>query len=174
MATLMVAVAGPSAVAAMQRSLQAAQGRALQRDFDQATAALSNVVRALWAQRDEWSHAVVAGDVYDDETSAQAAAADEWAELSSRYGGEGGGGADHDPMIVRAVITLTLVYVGEEPAIEHDMLGRSDVEAALLAVQALTASDRLRAVQLHISPSSPDDRLTDEQLLASFPELSPL
>ena len=71
----------------------------------------------------------------------------------------------------RAVVTLQVSYVGERDDIERELHDRLDLARVLRGLVALASTDALTSVHLHVAPAHPDDRLTDEQLLALYPEL---
>jgi hypothetical protein len=150
-------------------------------DFDVAAEKLAEVARALLDHEASWSAAALGGDVFDDEGDAAAQVSEVWADLSSRYRSSGDGdGDDAMPRAAgddtsrerRCVVMLQASYIGEREDIERELHDRLDLARALRGMVALGSSDALTSVHLHIAPAHPDDRLTDEQLLALFPELN--
>lgn len=146
-------------------------------DFHVASRGLATVARVLLDQRPHWTMAAAGGDVFDDEDEASAQVAETFADLSTRYQSADdthlpGAAADGTSHEWRCVVMLTVAYVGEEPALEREIEGPGDVDGMLRAMVALHERDGLLAAQLHVAPAHPEDRLTDEQLLVAFPELT--
>jgi hypothetical protein len=146
-------------------------------DFEVAADKLAEVARALLDHEPSWSAAALGGDVFDDEGDAAAQVSEVWADLSSRYRSSDDGGdapraaGDGTSRERRCVVMLQASYVGERDDIERELHDRLDLARVLRGLVALASSDALTSVHLHVAPAHPDDRLTDEQLLALFPEL---
>lgn len=146
-------------------------------DFEVAADKLGEVARALLDHEPSWSAAALGGDVFDDEGDAAAQVNEVWADLSSRYRSSDDGAdapreaGDDTSRERRCVVMLQASYIGERDDIERELHDRLDLARALRGLVALASSDALTSVHLHVAPAHPDDRLTDEQLLALFPEL---
>ncbi len=181
-ATVLVAVDGDAFLPLLATTSRAASAIVkADGDFDVAAAKLAEVARALLDHEVSWSAAAVGGDVFDDEGDAAAQVSEVWADLSSRYrssddGAEDVSRADGDGVSSerRAVVMLQASYVGERDDIERELHDRLDLARVLRGLVALASHEALTSVHLHVAPAHPDDCLTDEQLLALFPELMPL
>lgn len=185
-ATVLVAVDGEAFVPAIVKIARTAQR--LENDdrngvdtFDGASQALADTARLLLDHEVSWSQAALGGDVFDSEEDASAQLAEVYADLSSRYASSAGGerAADFDKQAGddvsserRAVVMLTACYQGEDADIERELNDRLDLARVLRGLIALHERDGLLAAHIHVAPAHVDDRLTDEQLLVSFPELS--
>ena len=78
------------------------------------------------------------------------------------------------PVTPNLVVMLTAAYRGEEPALETSLASLGALSEGLRALINLHYQEQLEAIQVHWSPASPIDALTDEQLLLNFAELIPL
>ena len=150
-------------------------------DFEVAAAKLAEVARALLDHEPSWTAAALGGDVFDDEGAAAAQVSEVWADLSSRYRSSDDGASDvprgtgdDTTRERRCVVMLQASYVGERDDIERELHDRLDLARALRGIVALADSEALTSAHLHVAPAHPDDRLTDEQMLALYPELSSL
>lgn len=146
-------------------------------DFEVASEGIASVARALLDHQDAWTMAAAGGDIFDDEASASGQVAEVFADLSTRYQNSASdnlpaGPKDGTSHERRCVVMLTVGYAGEEEGLEQDLGDRNDLVEMLRAIIALHERDGLLAAQVHIAPAHPEDRLSDEQLLVAFPELS--
>lgn len=84
----------------------------------------------------------------------------------------------NDPLLLPAtrniVVMLTIATEGEVPELETDLAEINALKAGLKAIINLHYQERLRAIQVHFSPSRLGDELSEEQILTNFPELIPL
>ena len=181
-ATILVAVDGDAFGALLTTTARAANAIVKSDgDFEVAADKLAEVARALLDHEPSWTAAALGGDVFDDEGDAATQVSEVWADLSSRYRSSDDGG-DVIPRAAgegtsrerRCVVMLQASYVGEREDIERELHDRLDLARVLRGLVALASSDALTSVHLHVAPAHPDDRLTDEQLLALFPELTSL
>lgn len=78
------------------------------------------------------------------------------------------------PITQNLIVMITIAAEGEVPALETDLASLRALEAGLKEIINLHYSDRLRAIQVHFSPSRLGDELDSDQLLEFFPELIPL
>lgn len=78
------------------------------------------------------------------------------------------------PITQNLIVMITIAAEGEVPALETDLASIRALEAGLKEIINLHYSDRLRAIQVHFSPSRLGDELDSDQLLEFFPELIPL
>jgi hypothetical protein len=181
-ATVLVAVDGDGFSPLLSTTARAANAIVkADGDFEVASQRLAEVARALLDHEVSWSAAALGGDVFDDEGDAATQVAEVWADLSSRYRSSAEGdddlartAGDGTSRERRCVVMLQASYVGESEDVERELHDRLDLARALRGLIALAATDALTSVHLHVAPAHPDDRLTDEQILALFPELSPL
>ena len=179
-ATVLVCVDGPAFQPLLIAASRAAERITASRDLEVASQKLAEVARALLDQESHWAQAALGGEVFDDEGDASAHLADVFADLSGRYLGaaDGDGGAasaaDGTSQEKRAVIMLTASYQGENDDVERELQDRLDLARVLRGLIAMHERGALTSAYVHTAPAHPDDRLTDEQLLALFPELVPL
>lgn len=78
------------------------------------------------------------------------------------------------PVTQNLVVMITIAAEGEVPELETDLANLRALETGLKAIINLHYQERLRAIQVHFSPSRLGDELTSDQLLEFFPELIPL
>jgi uncharacterized membrane protein len=78
------------------------------------------------------------------------------------------------PVTQNLVVMITIAAEGEVPDLETDLSNVRSLEAGLKAIINLQYQERLRAIQVHFSPSRLGDELSSDQLLEFFPELIPL
>jgi Protein of unknown function (DUF1517) len=78
------------------------------------------------------------------------------------------------PPTPNLVVMMTIIFSGEEPAIENNLSQMDSLRAALKAIINLHTADRIEAMQIHFSPNQLGDQLSDEQITDNFPELLPL
>lgn len=78
------------------------------------------------------------------------------------------------PVTQNLIVMITIAAEGEVPDLEADLSNLRSLEAGLKAIINLHYQERLRAIQVHFSPSRLGDELTSDQLLEFFPELIPL
>jgi hypothetical protein len=180
-ATVLVAVEGgafrPLIDVVKHRTDDIVRGRD---DFTKASRAVADVARALLDHESEIAAAASGGDVFSDETDASAHVADVFADLSSRYRASaeddstradvGTGTSDER----RAVVMLTVAYRGENDDVERELHDRMDLARILTGIVALHEGGALLAAHVHVAPAHEDDRMTDERMLALFPELLPI
>jgi hypothetical protein len=178
-ATIVLCVDG-EAFLPLQRRVNDATARIVARDgaFDVAADEVASVARALLDHEACWHSGALAGEVFADEGDANAFLGEVYADLSSRYASSDDGrddvARDGTSAERRCVVMLTIAYRGESADVERDLHDRLDAARALRGVVALREQQALLAAQVHVAPAHPDDRLSDEQLLANFPELSAL
>jgi uncharacterized membrane protein len=78
------------------------------------------------------------------------------------------------PVTQNLVVMITIAAEGEVPDLETDLSNVRSLEVGLKAIINLQYQERLRAIQVHFSPSRLGDELSSDQLLEFFPELIPL
>jgi uncharacterized membrane protein len=78
------------------------------------------------------------------------------------------------PVTQNLIVMITIAAAGEVPELETDLADLRALEAGLKAMINLHYQERLRAIQVHFSPSRLGDELSSDQLLEFYPELIPL
>jgi hypothetical protein len=78
------------------------------------------------------------------------------------------------PVTRNLVVMIAIACEGEVPDLETDLANLEALEYGLKALINLHYQNKLRAIQVHFSPAQLGDELTNDQLLANFPELIPL
>lgn len=144
-------------------------------DFSVASAEVARVAGALLDRLDSASHAAVFGEEFTDEDEAGAYGQQCFAELSTRYlagpDDERAAPTEALPGERRVVVMLTVAYQGQYDALESPPGSVLELKDALITVVALHHRDALLLAHLHHAPAHPEDKLTDEQMLANYPEL---
>jgi hypothetical protein len=164
----------------LQRRANEATARIVQADgaFEVAADEVAAVARALLDHESCWQSGALAGEVFSAEGDADAWLGEVYADLSSRYASSEDGrddvARDGTSAERRCVVMVTVAYRGESDDIERELNDRLDAARVLRGVLTLREQRALLAAQVHVAPSHPDDRLSDEQLLANFPELTAL
>jgi hypothetical protein len=179
-ANLLVALDGPDGRALLPELVDAVRRTAQGGDdFAVASTQIARACELLIGRETAWSHAAHWGEIFADEGDAAAYADDAFADASGRYLSEGadadqGAAGEEGPAHDKVVVALTVAYQGEEPVLETPANDVVALRAALDAIVALHRRDALLVAHLHVAPSHPEERLTDERLLVSFPELMSL
>ena len=78
------------------------------------------------------------------------------------------------PVTKNLVVMIVVACEGEVPELETNLADVEALEYGLKALINLHYQEQLRAIQIHFSPAQLGDELTNDQLLANFPELIPL
>ena len=78
------------------------------------------------------------------------------------------------PVTQNLIVMITIAAEGEVPELETDLADLRALQAGLKAIINLHYQERLRAIQVHFSPSRLGDELSSDQLLEFYPELIPL
>ncbi|HHP7230125.1 MAG TPA: DUF1517 domain-containing protein [Xenococcaceae cyanobacterium] len=78
------------------------------------------------------------------------------------------------PITRNVVVMLAVAVEGESPDLETNLADIEALEYGLKALINLYYQEKLRAIQIHFSPAQLGEELTNDQLLANFPELIPL
>ncbi len=127
-----------------------------------------------------WSSAANEGDVFWEEGEAAQYVDELFTDSAQRYssGTELEAGGEPEDLTLPAtqnlIVMITIAATGEEPALETDLASVQAMQAGLKALVNLHYSDRLKAIQVHFSPSRLGEELETDQLLEFFPELIPL
>lgn len=129
-----------------------------------------------------WQSAANEGDVFWNEGEAGDYVTELFTDSAQRYLSEPGFGetsSGYDqplslPVTRNIVVMITVAFEGEVPDLEADLASMDALEDGLKALINLHYQDKYRAVQIHFSPAQLGDELTDDQVLANFPELIPL
>jgi hypothetical protein len=129
-----------------------------------------------------WQSAANEGDVFWNEGEAENYFTELFTDSAERYLSEldfNESSAQRDellslPVTQNVIVMITVAYDGEVPELETDLAELSALKAALKALINLHYQERLHAIQVHFAPAQLGDELTNDQLLANFPELIPL
>ena len=78
------------------------------------------------------------------------------------------------PVTRNIVVMITVAYEGEVAQLEDDLSNIAALKDALKALIDLNYKNKLRAVQVQISPEKLGEELTKDKLLQHFTELIPL
>lgn len=178
---LMVQLTGPGIIPVFE-VLQRAGQQALDAEGDLYVLGqgLVEICQTLLQQDAYWSAAANEGDIFWEEKDASQYINDLFSDSAQRYLSDiippAADGSDDffAPITPNLVVMLTAAYQGEEPALETNLASLGTFSEGLRALINLHYQERLEAIQVHWSPASPVDALTDEQLLLNFAELIPL
>ena len=143
---------------------------------------LVEICQSLLQYKTYWQSAANEGDVIWDEGEAGDYVNELFTDSAQRYMSAPELEDDVDtsterltlPVTQNLIVMITIAAEGEIPDLETDLSNLSALEAGLKAVINLHYQERLRAVQVHFSPSRLGDELSSDQLLEFFPELIPL
>jgi hypothetical protein len=143
--------------------------------------ALVEICQSLLQRKTYWQSAANEGDVFWSEGEAGDYINELFTDSAQRYlsGPEiDAGDAPVDeltlPMTQNLIVMLTIAVEGEVPELETDLAHIPALETGLKAMINLHYAERLRAIQVHFSPSRFDEEITSDQLVEFFPELIPL
>ncbi|XGV98286.1 MAG: DUF1517 domain-containing protein [Leptolyngbya sp. BL-A-14] len=140
---------------------------------------LVEICQSLLQYDTYWQAAANEGDVFWEEGDAGDFVTELFTDSAQRYMSAPVEAVGHDepltlPATRHLVVMLTIAYEGEVPELETDLASMSALKAGLKAMINLHYQGKLRAVQVHFSPAQLGDELTDDQVIANFPELIPL
>lgn len=142
---------------------------------------LVEICQSLLQYQTYWRSAANEGDVFWDEGEAGDYVNELFTDSAQRYLSgaelEEGNATDEElalPITQNLIVMLTIAFEGEAPEIETDLADVRALEAGLKAIINLHYNERLRAIQVHFSPSRFDEEITADQLIEFFPELIPL
>jgi hypothetical protein len=173
-----------SEVAPLLGILNEAGRNAVESDGDLQTLGegLVEICQGLLQYKTYWRSASNEGDVIWEEGEAGDYVNELFTDSAQRYMSapelEDDGETPTDPLSLpvtqNLVVMITIAADGEVPELETDLANLQALETGLKAMINLHYQERLRAIQVHFSPSRLGDELTSDQLLEFFPELIPL
>jgi hypothetical protein len=147
-------------------------------DIEQLGEGLVELCQALLQYQTYWRSAANEGDVLWNEGEAGDYVNDLFMDSAQRYLSTPDDALDPDPLALpitqNLVVMITIAATGEVPALETDLASVSALTAGLKAMSNLHDQERLSALQVHFSPAQLGDELTEDQLIAHYPELIPL
>ncbi|NDJ17411.1 DUF1517 domain-containing protein [Myxacorys almedinensis] len=159
----------------------ASQAVAAEGDLTVLGEGLVEICQGLLQYQTFWQSAANEGDVVWDEGEAGDYVNELFTDSAQRYMSgvelDDSGTDDADlslPVSQNVIVMLTIAAEGDVPSLETDLADIKALETGLKDIINLYYSDRLRAIQVHFSPSRLGDELTSDQLLEFFPELIPL
>lgn len=142
---------------------------------------LVSVCQNLLQMNTSWQSAANEGDVFWDEGEAGDYVEELFTDSAQRYLSEPNLSQTLTeeeslsiPITDNLVVILSVAYEGEVLDLETNLADVEALEYALKALINLHYQEQLRAIQIHFSPAQLGDLLTEDQLLANFPELIPL
>lgn len=142
---------------------------------------LVRVCQALLQMNTSWQSAANEGDVFWDEGEAGDYVEAIFTDSAQRYLSEPNLSqilTEEEslslPITNNLVVMIAVAYEGEVADLETNLAEIEALEYGLKALINLHYQERLRAIQIHFSPAQLGDELTNDQLLANFPELIPL
>jgi hypothetical protein len=125
-----------------------------------------------------WQAAFNEGDVVWSEDEADDFYTELFTDSGQRYLSGGAIEADDDeltiPITQNLIVMMTVVFEGEEAALETNLADLAPLRQGLKALINLHYQERLRAIQVHFSPAALGEELSSDQVLLNFPELAPL
>lgn len=143
---------------------------------------LVEICQSLLQYQTYWRSAANEGDAVWDEGEAGDYVNELFTDSAQRYLSapelEGGTETSTDeltlPVTQNLIVMITIAAEGEVPELETDLADLRALQAGLKAIINLHYQERLRAIQVHFSPSRLGDELSSDQLLEFYPELIPL
>jgi uncharacterized membrane protein len=174
-----------STARSLQRELQTYASTAATDTVMGLASALQEVAMALMRHSDYWRYGVVqvqpAASLDDAERAFNQSVSQERAKLSEELTVNVDGVRRQVPQSERArsdevgqyLVVSLLVATGYPEFTAHQTPSSKDIEGTLQRLSTLLTSDLL-AVEVIWSPEHPDDSLTEDELIAEYPELSPL
>jgi uncharacterized membrane protein len=143
---------------------------------------LVEICQSLLQYQTYWRSAANEGDAVWDEGEAGDYVNELFTDSAQRYLSapelEGGTETSTDeltlPVTQNLIVMITIAAEGEIPELETDLADLRALQAGLKAIINLHYQERLRAIQVHFSPSRLGDELSSDQLLEFYPELIPL
>jgi hypothetical protein len=118
-----------------------------------------------------WQAAFNEGDVVWSEDEADDFYTELFTDSGQRYLS---GGELTIPITQNLIVMMTVVFEGEEAALETNLADLAPLRQGLKALINLHYQERLRAIQVHFSPAALGEELSSDQVLLNFPELAPL
>lgn len=143
---------------------------------------LVEICQSLLQYQTYWRSAANEGDAISDEGGAGDYVNELFTDSAQRYlsAPELEGGTENStdeltlPVTQNLIVMITIAAEGEVPELETDLADLRALQAGLKAIINLHYQERLRAIQVHFSPSRLGDELSSDQLLEFYPELIPL
>ncbi|BAU15089.1 hypothetical protein LEP3755_56460 [Leptolyngbya sp. NIES-3755] len=143
---------------------------------------LVEVCQSLLQYQTYWRSAANEGDVVWDEGEAGDYVNELFTDSAQRYLSapelETSTGSPNEeltlPVTQNLIVMITIAAEGEVPELETDLADLRALQNGLKAIINLQYQERLRAIQVHFSPSRLGDELNSDQLLEFYPELIPL
>lgn len=143
---------------------------------------LVEVCQSLLQYQTYWRSAANEGDAIFDEGEAGDYVNELFTDSAQRYLSapelETSTGNPNDeltlPVTQNLIVMITIAAEGEVPELETDLADLRALSTGLKAIINLQYQERLRAIQIHFSPSRLGDELSSDQLLEFYPELIPL
>ncbi|MGG6264637.1 DUF1517 domain-containing protein [Leptolyngbya sp. AN03gr2] len=143
---------------------------------------LVEVCQSLLQYQTYWRSAANEGDAVWDEGEAGDYVNELFTDSAQRYLSapelETSTGSPNDeltlPVTQNLIVMITIAAEGEVPELETDLADLRALQNGLKAIINLQYQERLRAIQVHFSPSRLGDELNSDQLLEFYPELIPL
>lgn len=144
---------------------------------------LVEVCQSLLQYQTYWRSAANEGDVVRDEGEAGDYVNELFTDSAQRYLSapeleSNSAGTPTDPLTLpvtqNLIVMITIAAEGEVPELETDLADLRAMQQGLKAIINLHYQERLRAIQIHFSPSRLGDELSSDQLLEFYPELIPL
>lgn len=143
---------------------------------------LVEVCQSLLQYQTYWRSAANEGDAVWDEGEAGDYVNELFTDSAQRYLSapelETGTESPNDPLTLpvtqNLIVMITIAAEGEVPELETDLADLRALSTGLKAMINLQYQERLRAIQIHFSPSRLGDELSSDQLMEFYPELIPL
>ncbi|MBW4525731.1 MAG: DUF1517 domain-containing protein [Phormidium tanganyikae FI6-MK23] len=143
---------------------------------------LVEVCQSLLQYQTYWRSAANEGDAVRDEGEAGDYVNELFTDSAQRYlsapeldsGTESPTDSLTLPVTQNLIVMITIAAEGEVPELETDLADLQALQAGLKAIINLHYQERLRAIQIHFSPSRLGDELNSDQMLEFYPELIPL